>query len=578
MKVRAVAAPSQDSTAVGAVELDCTPLGLCMTYLGVGAYQRGYAPGAVTRGTRSIAPWQDVIDVRTHEDAVLVAVNPALTPHHKLYLKNFSEGDVDEHERAHKARLLRLGTGLFMVAVVVSIAASVPLWSPGTSQGTALVIGMTAAFLVLVGSMLTERFWLLPRADSETLQRRFLAEVQVYRPLPVLPVLVRAPSTPRLGELLYLLPRSATAMVIVLSAGSLAAILTSSWILDGGSARAPSAIRAEADRFATVEVERAGPASSPAAPADPSEPEEATNGPPAAAFSAAASLPAASSAAPSADAAPLGGQCSCERPDSVLWRLPLPRLSTLMIEQRSRSHEDHHHIELELAVVNNGQTDLEKVSLSVDFFEGEGKTPTKHRPLYYENALVPGQAIKWSVEARGTSFVVNNPNDDVLTADAIGDADAFAKLLEANHRPVRLHGAMMLAYHGDPRAAAGAAELASALREEEGPYLERVLAAARATVACDIRSRAHLEGSTVELCAFNRGKEAKDSLSLSVRGLDRVFDFRSPVAPPPVVVAERSFILPGVLAAGEGRWLSLEVPTRGQQVQSFEAFLAPAAP
>jgi hypothetical protein len=251
-----------------------------------------------------------------------------------------------------------------------------------------------------------------------------------------------------------------------------------------------------------------------------------------------------------------------------------------MIEQRLRSHEDHHHIDLELAVVNNSQTALDEVALSVDFFENDGKTPTKHRPQYYESTLGPGKAIKWSVDARGTSFVVNNPNEQVLDPDGIASNDAFAELLTANHRPVRLHGAMMLAYHGDPRAAQGATELASALREEEGPYLERVLAASRATIACEIRSQAHLQGNTVQLCAFNRGKQPENSVSLRVRGLDRVFDFRSPVAPPPIVVAERTFELPDALEAGEGRWLSVEIPSQSsrQQSESFEAFLTPRAP
>jgi hypothetical protein len=251
-----------------------------------------------------------------------------------------------------------------------------------------------------------------------------------------------------------------------------------------------------------------------------------------------------------------------------------------MIEQHSRSHKDHHHIELELAVVNNGNTDLEEISLGVDFFEDEGKTPTKHRPLYYEGTLHPGQAIKWSVEARGTSFVVDNPKDEVLDENTIASADAFADLLNANHRPVRLHGAMMLAYHGDPRAAQGATELASALREEEGPYLERVLGAARSTIACDIRSQAHIDSTTVQMCAFNRGHEPKGSLSLRVRGLDRVFDFRDPVAAPPIVVTEKAFDLPGTLAPGQGHWVSVEVPTAGsrQAIESYEAFLAPREP
>lgn len=562
MKVRAVAAPSKDSTAVGAVELDCTPHGLCMTYLGVGAYQTGYAPGALTQGTRVVAPWQDVIDVRTHEGAVLVSVNPSITPHHKLYLKNFAAGDVDETERSNKQRILRIATIGFMAAVTIAVTASVPAWSPGASQALAFGLGVAAALFVLLASFLSERVWLAPRPDSDELSRRFLAEVQIYRPLPVLPALTHARAPAQLAELLALLPRSATAVVIVLSAGSLAAVLSTSWILRS----APPAPRVAAAVLPAAEPPRL-PAEQPPAAARPEPPPTVTS-------ATTAATP------PELPAPPLGASCRCERPDSVLWRLPLPRLSTLMIEQRLRFHEDHHHVELELAVVNNGQTDLSQIALSVDFFEGEEKKPTKHRPLYYESTLRPGQAIKWSVEARGSSFIVNNPRNEVLEPDAVASADAFADLLDANHRPVRLHGAMMLAYHGDPRAIEGATKLSSALREEEGPFLERVLAAAASTVACDLRSKAHLDGHTVELCAFNRGHEPKDALTVRVRGLDRAFDFRSPVAAPPIVAVEQRFDLPGALAAGEGRWLSLEIATRDAraQVESFEAFLSPSAP
>lgn len=557
MKVRAVAAPSQDSTAVGSIELECTPHGLVMVYLGVAAYQQGYAPGAVTSGTRVVAPWQEVVDVRTHQDAILVSLNPALTPHHKLYLKNFSEGDADEQEQKVRRRLLRGATGLLMLAVGFSLSASIPAWSPRAGQVTALGLGITAAIAVLFAGAVAERLWLAPPPDPDTLLRRFLAEVQYYRPKPVLPAGAssRRPMQPM--DLLQLLPRSTVAIVIVLSAGCLSAVLTSSWIL------APT-------RPVTASLH------APVTP-DPrvreAPKEESAASAPSAQNASAASQPTVTPPTPDSEEQ-LGESCHCERPDSVLWRLPIPRLSTLMIEQRTRSHNDHNHIELQLAVVNNGKEALKEISLQVQF--SENGAATKDRPLYYESWLNPGEAIKWHVEARGTSFVVNNPRKDILQPDQLAGGDEFAKLLDANHRPVRLHGAMMLAYLDDPRATPGAAKLREALREEEAPYLDRVLATQGSAIVCDIRNRTAASGYEVQACVFNRAADLQQDLALKVRGLDRDFDFRNPVAAPPLVASEKVFSLPGEWAPGTGHWVSVVLPRdRSSDVvaKTFEAMV-----
>src|SRR5690606_16286495 len=185
-----------------------------------------------------------------------------------------------------------------------------------------------------------------------------------------------------------------------------------------------------------------------------------------------------------------GAGCRCERADSALWSLEFPRLSTLLIEQKSRPHKDHRHLELELAVVNNGNQRLREVNLMVQFYEGDAKRPTKQRPLHYPASLRPGQAIKWHVEARGTSFSVHNPVRDVLQSEQLASADDFAELLTANHRPVRLHAAMMLSFLRDDRAKGGALKLREALRESEAPYLDRVLATQSDLLTCDWRGSA----------------------------------------------------------------------------------------
>ena len=52
MKVRAVAIASERSNAIGALELECTPHGLVIVNLGIGSFTEGYAPGALTSGTK----------------------------------------------------------------------------------------------------------------------------------------------------------------------------------------------------------------------------------------------------------------------------------------------------------------------------------------------------------------------------------------------------------------------------------------------------------------------------------------------------------------------------------------------
>ena len=108
MKFRAVAAASSLSNAVGTVELECTPHGLSVVYLGVGAYAEGFAPGALTHGTGVLVPWNGVKEARLQGDRLYLALDPGATPHHRLWLANFSTGDlVHERELFRQRAILR---------------------------------------------------------------------------------------------------------------------------------------------------------------------------------------------------------------------------------------------------------------------------------------------------------------------------------------------------------------------------------------------------------------------------------------------------------------------------------------
>src|SRR5438477_12193898 len=109
MRTRAIAVPSDRSNAVGQVELECTPLGLLIVHHGVGSFQDGYAPAALTTGTRIVVPWPSVREASFEGDRLLLTVDEALTPHNRLLLAGFSTGDPpDPHERRKRRLSVRL--------------------------------------------------------------------------------------------------------------------------------------------------------------------------------------------------------------------------------------------------------------------------------------------------------------------------------------------------------------------------------------------------------------------------------------------------------------------------------------
>lgn len=574
MKVCAIAAPSHESNAIGSVELECLPQGLNMTYQGVGAFAKGYAPAALTTGTEVFAPWDQVKDVRAHDDHVFIAVDEALTPHHRLWLTNFSDGSrpgqqAQRFEWRRRRFLLRVALLAVMISVAVSLASQLTAWFQDLGQFGALVLGIGGAVVVLLVGWLAE-FLFLPRPLSgDAARERFIADLSHYRPTPIR----RAPASnaPQkhldINHLVQAVPRSSFAIVIVLTSTSLAFVLTSAWMLRGPDAAEPQAAASERQLPAL-------PTSEP--PPTVVTTTAVTTTAPAVAAATSAAPPAASSPADAPSTEP-GAPCTCARSDSALYQVAFPRLSTLLIAQNLRPHNDHHHLDLELGVVNNGGERLPGADLLVHFYEGESKKPTKDRPLHYGARLRPGQAVKWSVDARGDSFLVHNPVKEILdpAAGELASADAFAELLRANHRPVRLHGAMMLAYLDDPRAKGGALKLREALRENEAPYLERVLAALGDMATCDWRVEAAGRVRQVNACVYNRSAARKENLGLQVRALDRVFDHRSPVAPPPLIVAEKTWKLDGSYEPGEGRIVGVRFDTDnpdGKVPKAFEVF------
>jgi hypothetical protein len=564
MKVRATAVASERSNAIGTVELECTPHGLMLVHLGVGAFSEDYAPGALTTGTRVLVPWAAIERAEIEGDRLFLAFDPVLSPHHRLLLANFSTGRSVEPGAIRRQRtIVRLAAACAAIVIALGGAeVARRLLATGPALATGVALG--GATLVLLFGFLADRLVAYGGVPPEGVREAFEREMDVY-----LPALERseqpAPSkklrTLTLAELQGLLPRTTFAIAVSLTASGLAAILVARWTFREPERTPRHAVREESRRTQpetpdedALEPPRSRPAARPKAPAPPPAP-----------------------SAPAGQLA-LGDPCRCARADSLLWADPPPRLSILLLKQRARAgrgaaeHESvrKRYTDVDVAVVNNSATEIEQITLQVLFYLRDKGTDRKvqsdNRPLFYEGPLVAGQAIKWGTHAEGTEVEVQGPALGSLGDDgqSAAPSDRFAELLEANHRPVRLHAAMMLAYLGDPRAREGLLKLREALREDEAPYLDRLLQATGDVRVCRLAVKQDMAGVSVSACLFNVSAETKKELGVKVRGLDAAVLASDPVGNPPNLVSEQVLGVPGELLTQtgvvvSGRFAALDV-------------------
>src|SRR6185436_14698132 len=158
MKVRAVAIASERSNAIGTVELECTPHGLVVVHLGVGAFSEDYAPAALTSGTRVLVPWAAVDEATIEGDRVFLAFDQALSPHHRLLLANFSGGRSAEPQTIRQQRFL-VRTATLVAAAVTGLASAALAGRLTGGSGPAAGIGIAVggAVAVLMVGLLADR-------------------------------------------------------------------------------------------------------------------------------------------------------------------------------------------------------------------------------------------------------------------------------------------------------------------------------------------------------------------------------------------------------------------------------------
>jgi hypothetical protein len=559
MKVRAIAVASERTEktgrAVGTVELECTPDGLSVVYSGVSSFSEGYVPGPMTNGAHVLVPWSQVLEARFEGERLYLNLDPTLTPHHRLLLSHFSSGTSVHHRELYRRRLLiRIaGTSAAAVAALLGFALVTRL-APERGLALSIVISTIAAAVVLAVAFFADRLLVYGGEASEHARLLLGGELASYLPrlphVPEPPKPSRAPLT--LAHFQGLLPRTTFAIVVTLAASGLGTVLMARYLIKNDPERQPVA-RSSNDG----ETRRGRPEPEPRESRAASAPAPRSTGPKKVAATAASLTSDAVSTSPTAT---LGEACRCGRPESSFWDEPLPRVSLLLLSHKVRQGRGEgesrrrKYTELDLAIVNNSKDSIREVSLVVLFYnreEGKPRELVSNRPLYYEGPLMPGQAIKWGVEAEGTEFEVQNPILGTLgdEGEDAAPADRVATLLQANHRPVRLHGALLLTYLGDARAKDALVRLREAMRDDEAPYLTRLIDATREVRVCRLRPEST---GKVTGCLHNTSNEAKKDLGVKVRALAAPPDHERPTAEPPALLGETTLAIPGELAPQSG--------------------------
>ncbi|MET0790270.1 MAG: hypothetical protein ABW061_02000, partial [Polyangiaceae bacterium] len=485
---------SERSNAVGTVELECAPAGLSLVYLGVGAFSEGYIPVNQAKNEQLLVPWPQLAEASLDGEQFFLALDPGLSPLNRLCLVNFSTGNSAHHHKLYRRRLLvRLATvGAAVSGALIASAAAFRL-APGTSALSALGVALTTAVGLCVLGLFADQLLKSGGLEGALAREAFVNDISGF-----LPNLVRSPlappsSAPKAPPLAYfqgLLPRTTAAIVMSLTALTLAFVLMVRWLLTSDPAHELAA-HAPRLRDAALREGRLA-AAEPAVPND-APPQAAARAPLASASA---------QAAPSATAAVVDATsaCRCRRSDSLLWQTPIPQLSVLTLSKHVRrgreedERKDKNYLDAQIGIVNNSSDPLREVALTVEFFERDPPPSNKRystatRPLFFEGPLLPGQAIKWDVEARGSEFEVHNPlNGDVgVEGENAAPTNLLAELLHAHNRPVRMHGAMLLSFFADPRAKDAILELREALREDEAPYLDRLLQAVSPVHVCALK-------------------------------------------------------------------------------------------
>lgn len=504
--VRAVAVAHERCNAVGTVELSCGPKGLWVRFVRISAFTDGYVPYPAIAGHSITVPYDQVVRVATDpEGLVHLTLDPSSTPFHRLVLAGLVRETTFDHHFSwlQRARFEHAVT-LAAIASWLPIAAGLKALVPALSELLVLSIAATIALLfngmrraiasrLVLFSTRTERVRselvsdLSLRLGPSRVQDLMTPGVAVAsgQTAERAPERVAAPEGGGLG------PLFATAGIV--AAVALLAILVGRtiWLQPREAELLPAGDPSSA---------AGGPSnlsSAPPTPITPEPPRPVVQLPP----------------------------CSCDRSESALWADGVPKLSVLSTNRPGKSSARKPSVYPEIAVVNNANEDLKNVMLTVDFSqsasEGHPARHTGEQGLLYDGVLGPGQAVKWRTKGRGDEYTVTSSVSGKLGESGVqpAPADAFQKLLNARTPSVRLHGAKMLAWLGDPRAREAVELLEREHRQDMEQSLSLIADALRPVRVCQPRITQGPTSSSVrlEVCVFNASEEAHDRPALVAR-------------------------------------------------------------
>lgn len=528
--IRAIAVATDTSDVVGTVELSCEPMGLSLRFVRAAAFAASYVPSLPARGARAIVPWAAIRGVADDGETLRLSLDAPHVPHRRLVLAHFTRDHRRDHTLLHRqrrrAQLVAAGAAALLASSVVPLATSAL-----TTFGATLLsaIGVFSAVIgATIASQAVGRRVMLGGAEEMAERRAFFFELRSH--LPSERVVDEAatalgPAGPQAVSPSLSRPFTPTPAPTVSPWQQQPAAAPSGFLREV----TPTLAAVAASAFVALLALFVGGKllSAPIAPTQPSTQAES------------ASLPAGVAPASSREilpdpAPPPLPACLCDRPVSPAIPQRLPRVSFLPRIERANLDPRRPSIALEVAAVNNTGHSLRDVQGQVVFTvpalrDGDPPRVRAERGIYYEGPLLAGGAIKWRVKGRGTSFHISTQDAVPIDDGQIAPADAFAKLLDARTRSVRIHGAMMLARMRDQRATEAIARLREDATDDEASTLTSLGRAAAPVFVCDVELTTDEDGrAAVSACAMNSTEdesgplEARVSFSADAAGEDGI--------------------------------------------------------
>jgi hypothetical protein len=564
MRVRAIAIASEHANTVGTVELECTAAGLEVTYVDAARVGGDGATVAFTTNQRMVIDWSRVLQARPLGSANLLEFELPHAGPQRCLLVHFTTGNEVTLQVVQQRRLL-LRLWIMGIAVVVAsgIALAAPRMSPGIGPIAGLVSGVLFAGLLITIGLTTERWLADGGRRSRAIRDAFIGDLLSFMPELNRDPLAPAPKPFKLPRFDRILPRTTLAISLTLAGALLAALVMFRWIVSAPTSSEVEQMHAapvtrEPARLEAPPAEELRPAPTPLPtiaappPVDTAEPTHANQD--------------------STAVARVTGPCDCPRSDSLLWSKPIPSLSLVVLASRRYKRKEHDRVELEFAAINNSNQDISELTSMAEFFQQDPPPSSKlisvsTRAVYFDGPLRPGAAIKWHVDAEGMTFrlhpAAENGRPITGTIDEHGDnaapTNSIALLLKAHNRPVRLHGAMLLAYLRDPRARDAAVELGDSMRDSESSYLRRLMEALGEIRTCQVQVSTSGAHRRVFACVFNTADTPRTPVQVVVRALDATVSLADPVGNPPQMLAESSVALPGGLPAKAGVFAQIDL-------------------